>query len=106
MLVRWNLIVCSLTHRSRLIAAVVSPPATADRIDRSRSVSAGSSGPEDGSGTGGLYAGVWNTAPLDTWRSTAPMSVVYALFSTYAPAPARSAASIVARSSEADSTTI
>jgi hypothetical protein len=38
MFVRWNLMGCSEIHRSRLIAAVVMPDATADRIERSRSV--------------------------------------------------------------------
>ena len=56
MLVRWNLIVCSETHSSRLIAAVVIPAATRDRMSRSRSVSAGppvwSDGTRDGRVTG------------------------------------------------------
>ena len=38
MLVRWNLTVCSLSHSSSLIAFVVSPSATADRIVDSRGV--------------------------------------------------------------------
>ena len=45
MLVRWNLIVCSLTQSSPLIAAVVLPAATAERIVCSRSVSPGSAWP-------------------------------------------------------------
>ena len=41
MLVRWNLTVCSLSHRSWLIAFVVRPSATALRIVVSRGVSSG-----------------------------------------------------------------
>ena len=73
---------CSEIHRSRLIAAVVSPAATADRTERSRSVSAGRAGASGVAVVCGAEAGAWNTAPLDTWRRTEAMSTVCALLST------------------------
>ena len=82
MFVRWNLIVCSETQSSRLIAAVVSPEATADRIERSRSVRAGVGARQELPGRRGHEAGAWKTAPMDVWRRTEAMSTVWALLST------------------------